>query len=110
MDIKLLPIYFVVGGLTVAIAAYFGSQGKGLVAAFASLFPGLTLITLIAIYFHGGVSNVISYAKGTLILFPAWLLYMVGVIYLTPHLGLPFTLIASVGAYLIVAFIILRFL
>jgi uncharacterized membrane protein (GlpM family) len=108
MDIKLLPIYFVIGGLTVSITTYFGSRGEGMLAAFAGLFPGITLITFCAIYIHSGSAAVTSYARGTLILLPAWVLYIVGVMYLMPRLGLAWTLAASVAVYLLVAFLILK--
>ena|ERR1039458_4703452 len=108
VDIKLIPIYFIIGGLTVSVAAYFGSQGKGTVAAFAGLFPGITVVTLAAIYLHSGSSSVVSYARGTLILLPAWVLYIVGVMFLTPRVGIALSLISSIAAYLVTAFIILR--
>jgi uncharacterized membrane protein (GlpM family) len=108
MDLKLLPVYFVIGGLTVSITVYFGSQGKGMLAAFAGLFPGITIITFCALYFQGGAASVNSYARGMLILLPAWILYVVGVFLLIPRLGIAPTLLISVAAYLISAFIILK--
>jgi uncharacterized membrane protein (GlpM family) len=108
MDLKLLPLYFVIGGLTVAITVYFGSQGKGMLAAFAGLFPGVTIITFCAIYFHGGSPSVISYARGMLILLPAWILYVVGVYLLIPRLGIAPTLLISVAVYMVSAFIIMK--
>ena len=108
VDIRLIPVYFIIGGLTVSIAAYFGSQGKGLVAAFAGLFPGITVITFAAIYLHSGPTSVVNYAKGTLILLPAWVLYIVGVMFLTPRVGIAVSLISSIAVYLIAAFIILK--
>lgn len=109
MNIKLLALYFLVGGLTVAVTTYFGSQGKGLLAAFVGLFPGVTVITFSAIYFHGGSSAVVSYARGTLILLPPWILYIVGVYLLMPRIGLAPTLIASIAVYVALAFLIMRF-
>jgi uncharacterized membrane protein (GlpM family) len=108
MELKLLPIYFVIGGLTVAITVYFGSQGKGMLAAFAGLFPGITIITFFALYLQGGSASVASYARGMLILLPAWILYVLGVLFLAPRLGIASTLIISVAFYLISAFIILK--
>jgi uncharacterized membrane protein (GlpM family) len=108
MDLKLLPLYFIIGGLIVAITVYFGSQGKGMVAAFAGLFPGITIITFCALYFQGGSASVVPYAKGMLILLPAWILYVVGVLLLTPRLGIAPTLIISVAVYMVSAFIIFK--
>jgi uncharacterized membrane protein (GlpM family) len=108
MDLKLLPLYFVIGGLTVAVTVYFGSQGKGILAAFAGLFPGVTIITFCALYFQGGSVSVASYARGMLILLPAWILYVIGVYFLIPRLGIAPTLLISVAFYLTSAFIILK--
>jgi uncharacterized membrane protein (GlpM family) len=79
VDIKLIPVYFIIGGLTVSVAAYFGSQGKGLVGAFAGLFPGITVVT-----------------------------FIVSVMFLTPRVGMAISLISSIAVYLITAVIILR--
>jgi uncharacterized membrane protein (GlpM family) len=108
MDLRLLPLYFVIGGLTVAITAYYGSQGQGLLAAFVGLFPGITIITFCAIYFGGGTGAVVSYAKGMLILLPSWVLYVVGVYFLMPRIGLAPTLIISVVIYVAASFLTLK--
>ena len=76
MDIKLLPLYFAIGGAAVAATTYFGSQGKGLFAAFIGVLPSVTVITFCSIYFSSGTAATLSYAKGLLILTPPWLLYM----------------------------------
>jgi hypothetical protein len=108
MDLRLLPLYFVIGGLTVAIAVYFGSQGKGMLAAFAGMFPGITIITFCALYIQGGSPTVVSYARGALFLLPAWILYITGVYFLTPRLGIAPTLLISVGIYMVSALIIYK--
>jgi hypothetical protein len=109
MDLRLLPLYFVIGGLSVAISVYYGSRGQGLLAAFISLFPGVTVITFCSIYFSAGAAGVVSYARGMLILLPPWILYVVGIILLTPRLGLAPTLVASVAIYAGTALLILKF-
>ncbi len=108
MDIRFLALYFVIGGFIVAITAYYGTHGKGLLAAFVSLFPGLTIITFCAIYFQSGSTAVISYARGMLILLPPWILYILGVYFLLPRLGLAPALIASVAVYVAASFLILK--
>jgi len=56
MDLKLVPLYFFVGGTTVTLVTYFGSQAnKGALAAFIAFFPALTVITLCTIYWHEGL-------------------------------------------------------
>ena len=110
MDIRLLVLYFVIGGLTVAVTTYFGSRGQGMLAAFVGVFPGVTLITFAAIYFQSGTPAVVSYAKGMLILLPAWVLYVLGIVYLMPRMGLSWTLVISVAAYVISALLTMKFI
>lgn len=109
MDFWLLALYFIIGGLTVVVTTYFGNRGQGLLAAFVGLFPGITVISICAIYFQSGVDTVISYARGMLILLPPWILYVLGVIFLLPRLGLVLTLISSVAVYAILALLTIRF-
>jgi uncharacterized membrane protein (GlpM family) len=109
MDIRLLVLYFVIGGLTVVLTTYLGSRGQGLLAAFAGVFPGVTVITFCAIYFQSGTPAVASYARGMLILLPPWILYVLGVIFLVPRLGLAVGLPVSVALYVIPALLIMRF-
>ena len=108
MDPKLLALYFVIGGLVVSLVTYFGSQGKSELAVFIAFLPGTTLITLITIYLGGGTGAAVSYAKSMLILLPAWVLYVVGVIFLLPRLGLALSLVVSVAAYLGAAFLTMK--
>jgi len=108
MDFKLLALYFVIGGLTVAITTYFGSRGQGLLAACVGVFPGVTVITFCAIYFQSGIAPVVSYARGMLILLPPWILYVLGVMLLAPRIGLAPTLLASVAVYVAFALLTIR--
>ncbi len=110
MDPRLLILYFIVGGLIVAVTTYYGTRGQGLLAAFISLFPGLTIITFCAIYFQEGSPAVVSYARGMLILLPPWILYVLGIIFLLPRIGLVPTLISSVVTYVVFALIIIKLL
>jgi hypothetical protein len=108
VDPKLLALYFVIGGLAVSIVTYFGSQGKSELAVFIAFLPATTLITVITIYLSGGTGAAVSYAKSMLILLPAWVLYVVGVIFLLPRLGLVISLLISVAAYLVGALVTMR--
>ena len=108
MDTKLLPIYFVIGGVIVAAVTYFGSQAKGQLAAFIAFLPSISVITLCTIYFASGTEEAVSYAKNMLILLPPWLLYVIGVILLLPRIGLAGALSVSVAAYLGAAFLAMR--
>ena len=108
MDAKLLSIYFVLGGTIVALVTYFGSQGKGLLAAFLAIFPSITVVTLLSIYFTSGVGATVSYFKGILLLLPAWLLYIVAMIFILPWWGLVPSVLFGIALYVAAAFIIMR--
>lgn len=109
MDAKLLSSYFVLGGTIVALVTYFGSQGKGLLAAFIGFFPSVTIVTLVSIYLSGGVSATVSYFKGMLFLMPAWLLYAVAMIFTLPRWGLVPSVLTGVVLYVAAALVTMRF-
>jgi uncharacterized membrane protein (GlpM family) len=108
MSLKMLLMYFVIGGVTVSVITYFGSQGKSQLAAFVAFLPSTSLITLCTIYLNSGTPLAVSYAKSMLILLPPWVLYVVAVIFLLPRIGLPLTIICSLAVYLLLAFLIMR--
>ena len=108
VDPKLLALYFVIGGLVVSLVTYFGSQGKSELAVFIAFLPGTTLITLITIYLGGGTGAAVSYAKSMLILLPAWVFYVLGVIFLLPRLGLAVSMLVSVAVYVVAALLTMR--
>ena len=109
MDSRLLALYFVLGGTIVTLVTYFGGQGKGLLAAFIALFPSITIVTLITIYFSGGVGATVSYFKGLLFLLPAWILYVVAMIFILPRWGIVPSVLIGVSLYVSVAFVTMRF-
>lgn len=108
MDIKMLPVYFVIGGVVVSAATYFGSQAKSLLAAFISFLPTISVVTICSIYFASGIQATVSYARGMLMLLPPWVLYIIAVIFLMPRVGLAGSLIVGVAIYLGIAFLIMR--
>ncbi len=108
MDAKLLSLYFVLGGTIVALVTYFGSQGKGLLAAFIGFFPSITIVTLFTIYFNSGVGATVSYFKGMLFLLPAWLLYAIAMIFILPRWGLLPSVLIGIFVYVAGALITMR--
>ena len=108
MDAKLLSIYFVLGGTIVALVTYFGSQGKGLLAAFVAIFPSITIVTLFSIYFTSGIDATVSYFKGMLFLIPAWLLYAVAMIFILPRWGIIPSVLIGISIYVVAALIVMR--
>lgn len=109
MDAKLLALYFALGGTIVTLVTYFGSQGKGLLAAFVVFFPSITVVTLLTIYFNSGVGSTVSYFKGMLFLIPAWVLYAVVMIVTLPRWGIVPSVIVGVLVYVAASFMITRF-
>lgn len=108
MSLKLLALYFLLGGAIVALVTYFGTQGKGLVAAFIALFPAVTVVTMFTIYSRGGVDETVSYFKSLLILLPAWLLYVIPVMFLLPRIGPVPSVIIGIALYVGAAFLTMR--
>jgi uncharacterized membrane protein (GlpM family) len=109
MDVKWLPLYFFLGGVVVALITYFGSHGKGLIAAFVAFFPSITLVTLLSIYFASGVNATVSYMKGAIFLIPSWILYALAIIFILPRWGLVPSVLTGLGIYIAAAFITMRF-
>lgn len=109
MSLKLLVLYFLLGGVIISLVTYFGTQGKGLLAAFIALFPSVTIVTMLTIYVHGGVNDTVSYFKNLLILLPAWLLYVIPAMLLLPRLGPIPSVIIGISLYLAAAFLTMRF-
>jgi len=108
VSLKLLLVYFLLGGISVSAITYFGSQGKSQVAAFVAFLPSTSLITLGTIYLSSGTQQAVNYAKGMLVLLPPWVLYVIAVIYLLPRIGLPLTIVISLAVYLVFAFLTMK--
>jgi uncharacterized membrane protein (GlpM family) len=109
MDVKLLSLYFVLGGSIVTLITYFGSQGKGILAAFIGFFPSITIVTLFTIYLKSGVGATVSYFKGMLFLIPAWVLYALAMIFILPRWGIVPSVIVGIAIYVGVAVLTMRF-
>ncbi len=108
MSLKLLLLYFVIGGAVVAAITYFGNTAKSQLAAFLAFFPSISVITLCGIYLASGSQPSVTYAKNMLVLLPCWVLYILAVIFLLPRLGLVGSLVISVALYMGTAFLIMR--
>ena len=108
MDAKLLALYFLIGGTVVALATYFGHQGKGLLTAFIAIFPSITVVTLSTIYLRSGLGAAASYSRGLLALMPAWFVYIICVFFLLPRLGFAPALIIGVSLYSVIGIVIMR--
>jgi uncharacterized membrane protein (GlpM family) len=74
-DLRLV-IYFLLGGTVTTLTAYFASQGRGMLSAFITTLPLLTILSFLLIYAEGGSKTVEEYAKSLLIFTPPWLCYV----------------------------------
>jgi hypothetical protein len=99
-DFVKYAVYFLLGGTIVSVSTYLGSQGKSLLAAFASTFPAITGATFILIYLNGGNDAIVSYAKNLLWFVPPWTIYVVSMIAGVPRFGFWPAMIGSRVLYL----------
>ena len=108
MNIRLLLLYFFLGGTIISAVSYFGSQSKGLLASFVASLPSISLISLCIVYSQGGVSLATSYFKGLLIMLPAWILYVLSTMLIMPRLGLVPSIIIGLSVYAAAGTVIVR--
>jgi hypothetical protein len=89
-------MYFLIGGTIVSLAAYVGSRGDGMAAAFVASIPVIFITNLVLLYHNGGVSAGLTYAKGAL-------MYVTFCVVLTmvllPRIGMPWSLLAGMSVY-----------
>lgn len=93
--------YFIVGGGIVALVAYLASRGNALLATLVANIPALFLLNIFIIYRTNGVSGSLTYANGTLLLLPVFILFVIVTIWLLPTLGMPKALLLGMLLYLV---------
>lgn len=94
-------VYFLVGGMLVALVAYLGSRGNGMLAAFVASMPILFLLNVLLIYRSGGAAATVTCARGYLLFLPAFACYATLTIWLLPRLGIPKALLPGLLIYLV---------
>jgi len=94
-------IYFLIGGTVVALVAYVGSRGNGILAACVASLPILFLLNVLLMYRNGGVSTSLDYVRGSLLFLPAFACYATLTIWLLPRLGMPEALLPGLPIYLL---------
>jgi hypothetical protein len=99
-------LYFVLGGLMVSVSTYFGTIGRGFLAAFVSTFPAITGVTIVLIYLNSGSDVATTYAKHLLWLVPAWLTYVGILILVIPRLGFWVAMGLALTIYMVVVALI----
>jgi len=94
-------IYFLIGGTVVALVAYVGSRGNGILAACVASLPILFLLNVLLMYRNEGVATSLEYVKGSLLFLPAFACYATLTIWLLPRLGMPEALLLGFPIYLL---------
>ena len=104
-DLRLV-IYFLLGGTVTALTAYFASQGRGMLSAFVTTLPLLTILSFLLIYAEGGSKTVEDYAKSLVIFTPPWLCYVAIVLLGVNRIGIVKSLILGVLLFVILSILI----
>jgi uncharacterized membrane protein (GlpM family) len=105
-----LAIYFLLGGTVTALTAYFASQGRGMLSAFVTTLPLLTIVSFLLIYAEGGSKTVEEYAKNLLIFTPPWLCYVAIVLLGVNRIGIVRSLILGVLLFVILSIMMQKML
>jgi len=104
-DLRLV-IYFLLGRTVTALTAYFASQGRGMLSAFVTTLPLLTILSFLLIYAEGGSKTVEDYAKNLVIFTPPWLCYVAIVLLGVNRIGIVKSLILCVLLFVILSILI----
>ncbi len=108
-DLRLL-IYFFLGGTVTALTAYFASQGRGMLSAFVTTLPLLTIFSFLLIYAEGGSKTVEDYAKNLFFFTPPWLCYVAIVLLGVNRIGIVKSLILGVLLFVVLSIMIQKVL
>ena len=108
-DLRLV-IYFLLGGTVTALTAYFASQGRGMLSAFITTLPLLTVFGFLLIYAEGGSKTVEEYARSLLIFTPPWLCYVTIVLLGVNRIGIVKSLCLGVLLFVILSVLLEKML
>ena len=101
-----LAIYFLIGGSVTALTAYFASQGRGILSAFITTLPLLTIFSFLAISAEAGGQTVQEYARGLLLFTPPWICYVFVVMLGTGRMGLIRSLVLGVVVFVLLSLLL----
>ncbi|HPH48721.1 MAG TPA: hypothetical protein PLK98_04320 [Methanothrix sp.] len=101
-----LAIYFLIGGSVTALTAYFASQGRGILSAFITTLPLLTIFSFLVISAKGGSQTVQEYARGLLLFTPPWICYVFVVMLGTGRMGLIRSLVLGVVVFVLLSLLL----
>ncbi len=105
-----LVVYFLIGGSVTALTAYFASQGRGMLSAFITTLPLLTIFSFLIISAEGGSQTVQEYAKSLLLFTPPWVCYVVVVLLGTGRMGLVRSLVLGVLLFVLLSLLLQKVL
>jgi uncharacterized membrane protein (GlpM family) len=108
-DLRLV-IYFFLGGTVTALTAYFASQGRGMLSAFVTTLPLLTIVSFLLIYAEGGSKTVEDYARSLFIFTPPWLCYVAIVLLGVNRMGIIKSLTLGVLLFVVLSIMIQKVL
>ena len=98
-----LVIYFIIGGSVTALTAYFASQGRGMLSAFITTLPLLTIFSFLVISAEGGSQTVQEYARSLLLFTPPWVCYVLVVLLGTGRMGIIRSLVLGVVLFVLLS-------
>ena len=101
-----LAIYFLIGGSVTALTAYFASQGRGILSAFITTLPLLTIFSFLVISAEAGGQTVQEYARGLLLFTPPWVCYVLVVMLGTGRMGLIRSLALGVVVFVLLSLLL----
>lgn len=101
-----LVIYFLIGGSVTALTAYFASQGRGMLSAFITTLPLLTIFSFLVISAEGGSQTVQEYARSLLLFTPPWICYVLVVLLGTGRMGIIRSLVLGVVLFVILSLLL----
>ncbi|OYV10106.1 MAG: hypothetical protein CG437_484 [Methanosaeta sp. NSP1] len=101
-----LVIYFIIGGSVTALTAYFASQGRGMLSAFITTLPLLTIFSFLVISAEGGSQTVQEYARSLLLFTPPWVCYVLVVLLGTGRMGIIRSLVLGVLLFILLSLLL----
>jgi uncharacterized membrane protein (GlpM family) len=101
-----LVIYFIIGGSVTALTAYFASQGRGMLSAFITTLPLLTIFSFLVISAEGGSQTVQEYARSLLLFTPPWVCYVLVVLLGTGRMGIIKSLVLGVVLFILLSLLL----
>ncbi|MDD1741352.1 MAG: hypothetical protein LUQ51_05175 [Methanothrix sp.] len=101
-----LVIYFIIGGSVTALTAYFASQGRGMLSAFITTLPLLTIFSFLVISAEGGSQTVQEYARSLLLFTPPWVCYVLVVLLGTGRMGIIRSLVLGVVLFILLSLLL----